>query len=271
MREHLRPPRLQPQPRPVDQNPMATVDPFGNQPPALPPPRRRIFPAFPIAMITLTAILGLRLLLLPGATQTLGDLLRSGTESGSEQCRSLSAAAAGGPEGSCVRWSSRFDAPTTFVVVNGSHLLRMPEYTAIVGGSVIRGTRVRGYASEYPGGHGQLVSYRLTVTNTTAATLDFGAGGVQARGPHYARERIVELMLREPNGPYPEISYGPLLSGIGAPRPDTLGPIPPHSTARGWVTFLIPDRELTLLSLPGARLDFLRPEHRSGYTGQVRL
>jgi hypothetical protein len=258
---------------------MVTVDPFGD--PSRPPrPRRRIFPAFPIAVISLFCVLLVRLALLPGGWAAIERLVSREARvpryafNRELACQRLSRAPAGSAEGRCNRWSPRFGTDTTFIVVNRGHLLAMPEYTVATGAVQFRGTRVSGGADprEYPGGMGQLMSFQLTIANTTGRTLDLDGGAPGLSTPHYARgPATVELVLPDSRSPTDETGYAPLLRGNRAPTPEALGPIPPHGRRSGWVTFLVGPQALRTQSLPGARLDFLRVGGQPGDTGQVRL
>ncbi len=221
-------------------------------------------------MISLTCVLLLRVALLPGALTRIDRWLRIATP-GEQSCRSLSLEPAGGREGTCTRWSSRFTTPTVFTVVNRGHWMRMPEYGVRLHGSEIRATRVTNNPSEYPGGQGELVSFEVTVTNLTSATLDFGAGAGGPARPHFSSQGTVELILPEPGGPYPEVGYVPLLNGNDAPSPEALGPIPPQAQRTGWITFVTQPSVFQRISLPSARIDFLRVGALPGYTGQIRL
>lgn len=249
---------------------MGASDPFGN--PISPRPRNPIFPAFPIAVISVVCVAGIALLATSDAWTRLGHLLTDPSRAGEEaRCQQLSEDRTGGPEGTCTRWSPRFGAQTTFVVVNERHRLRVPEYTVTSGTVQITGPGVR-HPAEYTEGVEQLLSVHLTVTNTTGSELPFGSDGAAPLHPHYAPgPDIVELVLPDGASPTGETGYAVLLGARRAPRPDILGSIPPHDTRSGWVTFGVPAAALTSMSQPGARLDFLPPAGRSGYTGQIRI
>lgn len=183
---------------------------------------------------------------------------------------------AGGHEGICVE--GPLSSLTTVNVVDYACTLRMPEYEARVLESQIRPTRVTN-ASEnedlYPNGHGQLVSYELSITNTGAQPLLFGVGTGYERRSSYSPNPDVELALPEsPESTSAFVTtYPPIIEGRHAPTPSILQqlPIAPNETRAGWVTFVAPAWALSVWSRPGADVDFYKVNGDRRYRGSIRL
>jgi RDD family len=181
-----------------------------------------------------------------------------------------------GREGTCARGGGQFGPITLYTVVDYRHALRMPEYEAHVLSSTIAPTRVPNWSENpglYPDGHGQLVSFHVTITNTGSEPLAFGSGPAQETTPSYERHPIVELALPSAPGSAGDVAYPPILNGRSSPAPSIFQPslIPPGGRSVGWVTFVAPAWALSVLRARPADVNFLRADGTSGYVGQIRL
>lgn len=191
-------------------------------------------------------------------------------------CTAAGINSAEGNEGTCVEGS--FSSLTTVNVVDRAHALKMPEYEARLVETQIVPTRVRSAASNddlYPNGAGQLVSYELSITNTGAAALQFGVGTEYVRPAFYSPNPDIELALPESLNPADNFvtTYPPIIEGHHAPEPSILQqpPIAPHETRTGRVSFVAPAWALSVLSRPGADVDFYKVDGDKRYRGSIRL
>jgi hypothetical protein len=125
----------------------------------------------------------------------------------------------------------------------------------------------------YPDGHGQLVSYELTITNTTSQPLQFGVGTGYVRRASYRPSPDVVLALPESPSSNFVVTYPPIIEGGGAPTPSILQqpPIAPNETRHGWVSFIAPAWTLRVLGRPGADVDFYKLNGDRRYRGSIRL
>ncbi len=191
-------------------------------------------------------------------------------------CLAAGIDSAEGHEGTCVEGS--LSSLTTVNVVDRARTLRMPEYDVRLLESQITPTRVSN-ASEnedlYPDGHGQLVSYELSITNTGEQPLLFGVGTGPERRASYSPSPDVELALPESPTSTSNLvtTYPPIIEGRRAPTPSILQqpPIAPHETRTGWVSFIAPAWALSVLGKPGADVDFYKVNATRSYRGSIRL
>lgn len=181
-----------------------------------------------------------------------------------------------GNEGTCIEGPPT--SPTTVNVVNRARVLHMPEYNARLLVTQIKPTLVSNAAEHryyYPTGVGQLVSYKLSITNTGKRPLLFGIGTGYEPQASYSPSPDVELMLPEPSDPTGDIvtPYPPIIDGHRAPVPSLLQqpPIAPNETRTGWVSFIAPGWALTVITKPGADIDFYKVDRTRGYRGSIRL
>jgi hypothetical protein len=170
-----------------------------------------------------------------------------------------------GREGTCARRHGLFATASVVVVVNGAHTLRMPEYTARIVDSAVESTIVSeryGAVSDYPGGSGVLSSFRVTITNTTAAPLAFDADG-----------RDIQLLVPSAAGSRRSIWWGESFNAIGGRGPALaqMGPIPPNASVTGWATFITPVWTRPLIHTRPSDLEFFRPGRDRHFYGHIRL
>lgn len=191
-------------------------------------------------------------------------------------CLAAGIDSAEGHEGTCVE--GPLTSLTTVNVVDRARTLRMPEYDARLLESQIVPTHVRSATSNddlYPNGAGQLVSYELSITNTGAAALQFGAGTRYVRPASYSPNPDVELALPESLNPADNFvtTYPPIIEGRRAPTPSILQqpPIAPHETRTGSVTFVAPAWALSVLAEPGADVELYKVNGDTRYRGSIRL
>jgi hypothetical protein len=171
-----------------------------------------------------------------------------------------------GREGKCARISGLFSS-TVYNVVDRAHKLQMPEYQARLIGTRIAPTRVDGPfadAKEYPDHRGLLVSFEITISNTSGSPLPFDSTG-----------KDIELALPRSPGSEVDMAEEELLSSQGTPAQPSLaqqGAIPTQGVVTGWATFVEPRSSLAILGTRPADLDFYRVEHPGErYVGQIRL
>ena len=128
------------------------------------------------------------------------------------------------------------------------------------------------HPSYYPGGTGQLISYKLALTNTESHPLRFGPGTRYTLRASYAPRPAVALALPELSGGL-VTTYPPIIDGHGAPGPSILQqpPIAPGETRTGWVSFIAPAWAESVITRPGADVDFHRVSGEPGYRGAIRL
>jgi uncharacterized RDD family membrane protein YckC len=181
-----------------------------------------------------------------------------------------------GREGVCVRISGSAGQTTTYNVVDRRHALRMPEYEAHLLGSQITPTHVTNHAENealYPHGQGQLVSFRVVITNTGSAPLPFGSRVATRATPSYPAHPLMELALPSSPGAGADVGFPAILNGRRAPTPSVFEqpPIAPHRHLIGWVTFVAPAWSLRVLDARPADVDFFRSNGSSDYIGQIRL
>jgi hypothetical protein len=132
-------------------------------------------------------------------------LIIGGVEGGLFSCYPTCTAAgidsAGGNEGTCTE--GLLTSLTTVNVVDRARVLHMPEYDTRLLVSQIKPTRASN-ASEhryyYPNDLGQLVSYKLSITNTGTRPLWFGLGARYEPRASYASNPLV-WNWRYPNFP----------------------------------------------------------------------
>jgi uncharacterized RDD family membrane protein YckC len=203
-------------------------------------------------------------------------VINGGVLERSDSCFAAGISGPEGREGVCMRVNAAGQA-TTFNVVDRTHPLLMPEYEArLLEGYEIRYTRVTNGAenpSLYPGGNGQLVSLRVTITNTRATPLAFGAGTAGQAGPHYSTGPLIELALPPSPGNPTDMAFPAIINGRRAPTPSIFQeqPIAPHQTRTGWVSFVAPTWSPAVLNARPADLNFLPTTGNAGYVGQIRL
>jgi hypothetical protein len=254
-----------------------TGDPFGTPRRSFRPtfggPQRQLRRAGVVVGIALVVLA--RVFLLVDGASTARTLLRA--VSGYPSCVAAGIDSAGGREGTCVEgplWSQ-----TTVKVVDHVRTLQMPQYAVRLVHTRIAPTRVHNAAQhpqQYPNGFGELISYYLAVTNTTDRPLLFGLGGAYERRASYPlRSPPVELFLPESTNPSDgyTVSYPPLIEGVGAPEPSILqqAPISPGETRFGWVSFVAAGWAQSVLTMPGADVDFYKTTGQDGYRGSIRL
>jgi hypothetical protein len=188
-------------------------------------------------------------------------------------CAEAGIDSARGNEGTCVEGSPT--SLTTVTVVDRARTLQTPEYRVSLLAAQSSPTRVSN-ASEhpgyYPGGNGQLISYKLALTNTESHPLQFGTGARYILRASYAPRPPVELALPELSGGL-FTSYPPIIDGRGAPGPSILQqpPIAPGQTRTGWISFIAPAWAESVITRPGADVDFFRVSREPGYRGAIRL
>ncbi len=219
----------------------------------------------------------LRLLLILVASPSVRALLHIG--SGYPSCAAAGISTPEGREGICARGGLGLIGPSTvYNVVDRGHVLRMPEYEARLLGSRVTSTHVSN-ASEhedlYPGGRGRLVSFQVTVTNTSGRPLLFGAGVGYAPIPSYPAHPLIELALPTMGGSSSntDTTYPAIIDGRGAPTPSVFRQplIAPGESVTGWATFVAPAWALDVLEARPADVDFSRMNGSSDYVGQIRL
>jgi hypothetical protein len=232
-----------------------------------------------VVMVAVVFCLLLARLLLIGLTnQTVRGWLHIGSSLPS--CAAAAISTSAGREGKCARISGLFSS-RVYNVVDREHTLHMPEYQARLLTSTITHTRVTGpstNAAYYPEGHGLLVSYEITITNTRDTTLLFGQAASDTTLPFYPTHPQVELLMppslaSSSRGSNEDIGLGELINGRGAPTP-SIGLqqlIPPHGSITGWATFVAPGWSRELLDARPADLNLYRLDHDDHYTGQIRL
>jgi hypothetical protein len=181
-----------------------------------------------------------------------------------------------GNEGICIE--GPLSSPTTVNVVDRARVLHMPEYNARLLVSQIKPTLVSNAAEHryyYPNGVGQLVSYKLSITNTGTRPLRFGIGTGYEPQASYTPNPDVELTLPELSDRASDIvtPYPPIIDGRRAPMPSLLQqrPIAPNETRTGWVSFIAPGWALSVIAAPGADIDFYKVDRTRGYRGSIRL
>jgi membrane protease YdiL (CAAX protease family) len=188
-------------------------------------------------------------------------------------CEEAGIDSAGGNEGTCVEGPST--SLTTVTVVDRARTLQTPEYRVRLLQAESAPTQVTN-ASEhpnyYPGGQGQLVSYMVALTNTENHPLQFGPGTRYTLRASYAPRPAVELALPELSGGL-VTTYPPIIDGREAPLPSLLQqpPIAPGETRTGWISFIAPAWAQSVITRPGADVDFHRVNDEPGYRGAIRL
>jgi hypothetical protein len=182
-----------------------------------------------------------------------------------DTCATKGISVSGGREGICTRYDNPFPGPATYNVVDSGHVLKMPGFDARLLASVITPTSIIGVpptaanATDYPNGHGLLVSFELSITNERPTPLEFDQGGREAG-----------LLIGTASRPYgftrPQATY----PGANAPPPqlDEQGAIPAHGTSTGWVSFIAPVWAPKRLNAPGTDLE-LFPQGMHSYVGQI--
>lgn len=165
-------------------------------------------------------------------------------------------------EGVCVR-GSRLFGETTYNVVDSGHTLVMPGYDATLLSSadrVILPPEKVGILKK--GSPDVLVSYEVSITNTGSVPLRFDA-----------TNRDADLLLQDPSATSEWTAWRQVRTSEGAPTPqiDDEAPLPRGESETGWMSFLIPLSSQAELVTNFADLEFYRPGHEPGYTGQIRL
>jgi len=188
-------------------------------------------------------------------------------------CAEAGIDSAGGNEGTCVEGSPT--GLTTVTVVDRARTLQTPEYRVRLLEAQSSPTRVSNaseHPSYYPAGNGQLISYRLALTNTESHPLQLGPGTRYTLRASYAPKPAVELALPELSGGL-VTNFPPIIDGLGAPGPSILQlpPIAPGQTRTGWVSFIAPAWAESVIAQPGADVDFYRVSGEPGYRGAIRL
>jgi membrane protease YdiL (CAAX protease family) len=188
-------------------------------------------------------------------------------------CEEAGIDSAGGNEGTCVEGPAT--SLTTVTVVDRARVLQTPEYRVRLLEAETSPTRVSNaseHASYYPGGEGQLVSYMVALTNTESQPFQFGPGTRFRMRASYAPRPAVELALPELSGGL-VTTYPPIIDGRGAPVPSLLQrpPIAPGQTRTGWISFIAPAWAQSVITRPGADVDFYRVNGEPGYRGAIRL
>jgi hypothetical protein len=176
----------------------------------------------------------------------------------------------------CAHGSAGTSGETVNNVVDRRQVLRMPEYDARLLGSSITPTRVQnaGQESLYPGGRGELVSYEIRITNTSAAPLLFGAGIGRQPTPSYPRQSLLGLALpSSPGRGSLDEEFPAILNARGAPGPAIFQaqPIAPGATLTGWASFIAPANAWSLVHARPADMDFWRTNNDQHYVGMIRL
>jgi len=227
-----------------------------------------------LVVAALTALL--RVLLILVASPSVRALLHIGT--GYPSCAAAGISTPEGREGVCARGIGLVGQTTVYNVVDRRHVLRMPEYEARLLGSRVTSTHVtnaREHEDLYTGGRGQLVSFQVTITNTSGRPLPFGEGVGYAPAPSYPAQPLIELALPSATGSSSDTdtNYPAIINGRGAPTPSVFRQplIAPHESVTGWATFVAPAWSLAVLEARPADVDFSRVNGSSNYVGQIRL
>jgi len=231
-----------------------------------------------VLIVVVVCIALVRLLLIGLTNQTVRGWLHIGSSLPS--CAAAGISTPAGREGKCARVDGLFSS-RVYNVVDRGHTLYMPEYQARLLTSRIAHTRVSGSstnASYYPDGHGLLVSYEITITNTRDTPLLFGQAASDTMLPFYPSHPQVELLMppslaSSSSGSNEDIGLSELINGRGAPTP-SIGLqqlIPPHGSITGWATFVAPGWSRELLDVRPADLNLYRLNYDDHYTGQIRL
>jgi hypothetical protein len=238
-------------------------------------PRRPVYRRWLVVVVL--AVLLRVLLVLVVESPSVRALLHVG--SGYSSCVAAGISTPEGREGVCARGIGLVGQTTVYNVVDRRHVLRMPEYEArLLPGWRATSTHVTN-ASEhedlYPGGHGQLVSFQVRITNTSGRPLPFGAGVGDAPRPSYPAQPLIELALPSITGSSSDTdtNYPAIVNGRGAPMPSVFRQqlIAPHESVTGWVSFVAPAWSLAVLEARPADVDFSRVNGSSSYVGQIRL
>jgi len=220
-------------------------------------PRRRRFAA---AGGLAVAVLVLRLLLLASDPQ-----VRSWVGPGLPTCEAAQISTPAAHEGMCARGQGPLGGGTAYNVVDAGHVLHMPDYDARLLATRLNPTQVSDpqvWPSAYPGGHGTLVSFELSITSRAAAPLMFEGQG-----------RDADLLVDNPDGTG-SVSFPDLPYPRGGPEPSLVdnAAIPPHGTAIRWVSFVAPIWVGVVLHQRAADLELYRGGDAShAYVGQIRL
>ncbi|HMD55885.1 MAG TPA: RDD family protein [Solirubrobacteraceae bacterium] len=176
-----------------------------------------------------------------------------------------------GAEGECVQ-TGETGGQVLVNVVDGNRTVRMPEYEASLQGDEITPIRVAAGPEEerlYPHGLGQLVSYRVAITNALTTPLRFDP--TSSSDPE---RTTLELALPFSPESDEDMAYpASATANRRAPTPSIFQPepIPPHATRSGWVSFVTPASSLALLHARPADVDFFRAQGPRNYVGEIRL
>jgi membrane protease YdiL (CAAX protease family) len=191
-------------------------------------------------------------------------------------CTAAGIDSAEGHEGICVE--GPVASRTTVNVVDRARTLHMPEYDVRLLESQIMPTHVTNafkHPGLYPHGDGQLVSYELSLTNTTERPEQFGIGTDHRPRPFYSPNPDIELELPETpeSTNYFVATYPPIIQGRRAPTPSILQQpfIAPHETRNGWVSFVAPAWTLSVWNKPPEDLNFFKLDGDRRYRGAIRL
>lgn len=152
----------------------------------------------------------------------------------------------------------------------------MPEYDARLISWRAAPTHVTNAAKNpdiYPTGHGQLVSFRVMITNTGTEPLQFGPLLARSPMPSYRPDPTVELLLAPSVGPRETIGYPAILNGEGSPQPSLFGqpPILAHTDVIGWASVVAPPWASSALAARPTDLEFFPTDGNRDYVGQIRL
>ena len=171
-----------------------------------------------------------------------------------------------GGEGICTSSNLDGNGEALLNVVDAGHTLHMPGYDLRLLATRVVSTRVTNPSvspGDYPGGRGSLVSFKVAVTNTTSAPLDFDVKGkdTQLLTPHSTptSAALSTFEIVNPN------------SGPGIPIADE-SPIAPHATVTGWISFVAPRWTPSVLHARTSDLVVFPLGDTSGdYLGELRL
>jgi hypothetical protein len=169
-------------------------------------------------------------------------------------------------EGKCAVGAGLFGGGTTVAVVDSGHVLRMPGYDAeLLATSVIpfRVSNPESHPAAYPDGHGLLVSFFISVVNTSARPITFDAGG------HDTNLLIDYFGTAGRMWSMPELPNAPGEPGTSIAD---AGPIAPRSEVGGWVSFVAPIWARSVLHSRAADLRLFPAGHTAeNYVGVIRL
>jgi hypothetical protein len=181
-------------------------------------------------------------------------------------CNNAGISATGGNEGICTDATSILGGGTVYNVVDAGHTLRMPGFDVRLLGFRVAPTHVTNPQidpEDYPNDEGQLVSVEVAVTNEGAAPLVFDRTGSDD-----------DLLIPDPQGPYPAVAIVELVDPTGAPGLSIArqGPIASRATVTGWISFVAPDWAPSVIHQPGSDVEFYVPgDPARQYVGQLRL